>query len=109
MQTLETHIDKNSATFKTNRDRMRQLVSELRARISTAREGGGAKYLQRHRDQGKMPVRERIDRLIDPGSPFLELSPLAALGVYEDDTPGAGIVTGIARVSARAVVIVATE
>jgi acetyl-CoA carboxylase carboxyltransferase component len=109
MQTLETHIDKSSATFKANRDRMRQLVAELQARIATAREGGGAKYLQRHREQGKMPVRERIDRLIDPGSPFLELSQLAALGVYEGDTPGAGIVTGIARVSGRDVVIVAND
>jgi 3-methylcrotonyl-CoA carboxylase beta subunit/propionyl-CoA carboxylase len=109
MQTLETHIDKNSATFKANRDRTRQLVAELRARIATAKEGGGAKYLQRHREQGKMPVHERIDRLIDPGSPFLELSPLAALGVYEDDTPGAGIVTGIARVSGRDVVVVAND
>ena len=109
MLKLETQIDKNSTTFKANRDRMRQLVGELRARIATAKEGGGAKYLQRHREQGKMPVRERIDRLIDPGSPFLELSPLAAFGVYDDDTPGAGIVTGIARVSGRDVVIVAND
>src|ERR1700681_4387242 len=109
MQTLDTHIDKNSATFKANRDRMRKLVAELRARIATAKEGGGAKYLQRHRAQGKLPVRERIDLLIDPGSPFIEMSPLAALGVYEDDTPGAGIVTGIARVSGRDVVVVAND
>src|SRR6202521_3116269 len=109
MQTIETHIDKNSATFKANRERMRQLVSELRARIAVAREGGGPKYVQRHRERGKLPVRERIERLIDPESVFLELSPLAALGVYEDDTPGAGIVTGVGRVSGRDVVIVAND
>jgi 3-methylcrotonyl-CoA carboxylase beta subunit/propionyl-CoA carboxylase len=88
---------------------MQQLVAELRSRIATTREGGGAKYVARHRAQGKMPVRERIDRLVDPKSAFLEFSPLAALGVYEDDTPGAGIVTGIGSVSGREVVIVAND
>ena len=68
MQILESHIDTNGSTFKANRDRMQQLVAELRARIATAREGGGAKYVARHRAQGKMPVRERIDRLVDPES-----------------------------------------
>jgi 3-methylcrotonyl-CoA carboxylase beta subunit len=109
MQTLESLIDKNSATFKANRDRMQKLVAELRSRVAVAREGGGPKYVQRHREQGKMPVRERIERLIDPGTFFLELSPLAALNVYEDETPGAGIVTGIGRVSGRDVVIVAND
>src|SRR3954463_9685084 len=109
MQILESHIDKNASTFKANRDRMQQLVAELRTRIATAREGGGAKYVERHRAQGKMPVRERIDRLIDPQSTLMELSPLAGLGVYEDETPGAGIVTGIGRVSGREVVIVAND
>jgi acetyl-CoA carboxylase carboxyltransferase component len=109
MQILESHIDKNGPAFKANYDRMKQLVAELRARIAVAREGGGPSHVQRHREQGKLTVRERIDRLIDPGSPFLELSPLAALDVYEDDTPGAGVVTGIARVSGRDVVIVAND
>src|SRR3954452_13310036 len=104
MQILESHIDKNASTFKANRDRMQQVVAELRSRIASAREGGGPKYVQRHREQGKLPVRERIDRLIDPSTPFLELSPLAALGVYADNTPGAGLVTGIGRVSGREVV-----
>src|SRR6266566_5150268 len=103
MQILESTIDKNGSTFKTNRDRMQALVAELRSRIKKAKEGGGPKYVQRHRDQGKLPVRERIDRLIDPKSPFFEFSPLAGLGVYEDETPGAGIVTGIGRVSGREV------
>ena len=80
-----------------------------RAPGARAREGGGAKYLERHRAQGKLPVRERIDRLLDPGSPFLELSPLAAFGMYDDEAPGAGIVTGIGRVSGREVMIVAND
>src|SRR4029079_13595138 len=107
MQTLESHIDTNGSTFRTNRDRMQQLVAELRARCATAREGGGTKYIERHRALGKMPVRERIDRLVVPESSFMELSPLAGLGVYEDETPGPGIVTGIGGVSGREVVIVA--
>src|SRR6059036_4289969 len=107
MDVLDSHVNPADSIFKTNRDRMYQLVAELRDRLTRVRQGGGPKYLQRHREQGKMPVRERIDRLIDPGSPFLELSPLAAFGVYEDDTPGAGIVTGVARVSGRDVMVIA--
>ena len=109
MQILESLINKNSATFKANHERMRQLVGDLRTRVAAAREGGGAKYVERHREQGKMPVRERIARLIDPGSPLLELSPLAGYGVYEDDTPGAGIVTGIGHVAGRDVIIFAND
>src|SRR5688500_918021 len=109
MQILETLINKNSPAFHANQERMRQVVGDLRARIATAREGGGPKYVERHRQQGKLPVRDRISRLIDPGSPFLELSPLAGYGVYEDDAPAAGIVTGIGRVSDRDVVIVAND
>jgi 3-methylcrotonyl-CoA carboxylase beta subunit len=109
MQILESHVDKNSTTFKTNRERMQALVADLRKHLAVAKEGGGAKYVQRHREQGKLPVRERIDRLIDPGSSFLELSPLAALAVYEGDTPGAGIVTGVARVSGRDVMVIAND
>jgi 3-methylcrotonyl-CoA carboxylase beta subunit/propionyl-CoA carboxylase len=109
MQILESLINKNSATFKANHDRMYRIVGDLRARIAAAREGGGAKYVQRHREQGKLPVRQRIARLIDGGSPFLELSPLAGYGLYEDDTPGAGIVTGVGRVAGRDVMIVAND
>src|SRR5687768_12567872 len=109
MTKLETIINTNSPTYKANLERMRTLVAELRQRIAHAREGGGAKYVQRHREQGKLPVRERISRLIDPQSPFLELSPLAGYELYEDDTPGAGIVTGIGHVSGRDVIIIAND
>src|SRR5436190_2992569 len=109
MPVLDSRINPADAAFKTNRDRMLQLVSQLRDRLSVVRQGGGPKYLQRHREQGKMPARDRIDRLLDPGSPFLELSPLAAWDMYENDAPGAGIVTGIGRLSGREVVIVAND
>ena len=109
MQILETLITRNSPAFRANESRMREVVADLRARITAAREGGGAKYVERHREQGKLPVRERIARLIDPGSSFLELSPLAGYGIYEEDAPAAGIVTGIGLVSGRDVVIVAND
>jgi acetyl-CoA carboxylase carboxyltransferase component len=109
MDRLQSHLDTNSESYRTNRQRMQVLVEEYRARVEQARQGGGVKYVARHREQGKMPVRERIDALIDPGAAFLELSPLAAWGMYDDDAPAAGIVTGIGRVSGRDVLIVAND
>ena len=109
MDALESHVDPASELFQANKTRMEALVTELRERTAAVKQGGGPKYLQRHRDQGKLPVRERIDRLLDPGSPFLELSPLAAWELYDDDAPAAGIVTGIGRVSGREVLIVAND
>ena len=109
MTKLPTHIRTDSAEFKDNAARMQVLVDELRARSETARQGGGPKYIERHRAQGKMPVRERVETLLDEGSPFLELSPLAAWEMYDGDAPGAGVVTGIGRVSGREVLIVAND
>ncbi len=109
MDRLESHVDTTAELFRTNRDRMAALVTELGDRIQQARQGGGERYLQRHRDQGKLPVRERIDKLLDDGSPFLELSPLAAWDLYDNEAPGAGIVTGIGRVSGREVMVVAND
>ena len=109
METLTTRIRLDSPEFRENHHRMAALVAELRVGLERARQGGGEKYLQRHREQGKMPVRERIERLIDSGSPFLELSPLAAWDLYENDAPGAGLVTGIGRVSGRETLIVAND
>ena len=109
MNIIDTQIDTQSEDFKTNRERMTSLVAELRSRTETVRQGGGPRYLQRHREQGKLPVRERIDRLLDPGSPFLELSPLAAWDLYEGEAPAAGLVTGIGRVAHREVLIVAND
>jgi acetyl-CoA carboxylase carboxyltransferase component len=109
MEPLDTRVRTDSQEFRDNRARMEALVGELRTRQAQVRLGGGERYLQRHRDQGKLPVRERIERLIDPGSPFLELSPLAAWGLYDDEAPGAGLVTGIGRVSGREVLMVAND
>src|SRR4030095_10818124 len=109
MERLATRIDAASAEFRHNRERMAALVGELRERTAEVRLGGGEKYLQRHRDQGKMPVRERIDTLLDAGSPFLELSALAAWDLYDGEAPSAGIVTGIGRVRGREILIVAND
>src|SRR3990170_785984 len=109
MDVIETHIDPASQGYQINQERMTVLVEELRERTAAAKLGGGPKPLQRHRDQGKLPVRERIDKLLDAGSPFLELSPLAAWDLYENDAPAAGIVTGVGRVAGREVLIVAND
>jgi 3-methylcrotonyl-CoA carboxylase beta subunit/propionyl-CoA carboxylase len=109
MDRLETHIDTASEQFKTNYSRMTALVAEYRERLAVVRQGGGAKYIQRHREQGKLPVRERIEKLLDAQSSFLELSALAGWGMYDDEAPAAGVVTGIGRVSGREVVVVAND
>ncbi len=109
MESIHSDIDVNGPEFMRNRDFHRALAAELRQRLEAFRMGGGEKYRQRQQAQGKLFVRERIDRLLDPGSPFLELSPLAGWGMYEDQTPGAGMVTGIGRVAGREVMIVAND
>ncbi len=88
---------------------LRALVDDLRARLAAVREGGSESARAKHLDRGKLLARDRVDRLLDPGSPFLELSPLAAHGMYDDAVPSAGIVTGIGRVSGRECVIVAND
>src|ERR687892_827146 len=88
---------------------MRELVDELRERLARVREGGSPAARDRHLARGKLLVRDRVDRLLDPGSPFLELSPLAAFGMYDDAVPAAGIVTGIGRVNGRECVVVAND
>jgi acetyl-CoA carboxylase carboxyltransferase component len=109
MERFQTRIRPDSPEFQKNRDRLLALVAELRNRSELVRQGGGERYLQRHRSQGKLPVRERLDRLLDAGSPFLELSGLAAWDMYDGEAPGAGLVTGIGRVSGREVVVVGND
>src|SRR6478735_2649475 len=106
MDELATRIAATSDEFRANQAAMQSLVDQLREAEAKARAGGGAKSHERHRALGKLPVRERLDRVLDPGSPFLELSPLAAWAMYDDEAPGAGIVTGVGRVSGREVLIV---
>src|SRR5689334_25004066 len=88
---------------------MRGLVAELDRELERVRAGGGEKAVERHRARGKLLARERIERLVDPGAAFLELSPLAAHGMYDGEAPGAGIVTGIGRVAGREVMVVAND
>ncbi len=108
MTTLSSRVV-HDATFDGRRTRMSELVSELRQRTAVVARGGGEASTERHRGRGKLPARERIDMLLDPGSAFLELNALAAWDVYGGDAPAAGIVTGIGVVEGRHCVIVAND
>ncbi|MGX6509858.1 carboxyl transferase domain-containing protein [Rhodococcus sp. SJ-2] len=94
---------------KTSRDQHEQLVAGLRGKLAVASLGGSEKSRERHVARGKLLPRDRVDELLDTGSPFLELSPLAANGMYDDECPGAGVITGIGRVAGRECVIVAND
>lgn len=109
MPILQSKIQTNSAEFNANRAHHEGLVRELEAHLGLARQGGGEKAQKKHTARGKLLVRDRIQHLLDPGTPFLELSPLAAHGMYDNQAPAAGIVTGIGRVSGREVMIVAND
>src|SRR5215217_889036 len=109
MSKLGTLVDTKSEAFEKNTEAFSGLVEELRKLSAEARRGGGKKAQGRHRERGKLLVRERIDRLLDPGTAFLELSSLAAYGMYDGRVPAAGIVTGVGRVSRREVMVVAND
>ncbi|MEZ5099270.1 MAG: carboxyl transferase domain-containing protein [Thermoleophilia bacterium] len=109
MAVLETRIDRSSADFAANRARMRALVAELRERAALVARGGPPEQVARHRARGKLTARDRIDRLIDPSSAFLELGALAAWDVYDGEAPSAGIVTGVGSIEGRECVIVAND
>jgi acetyl-CoA carboxylase carboxyltransferase component len=109
MGTLRSSLDPRSDEVRANAERNRALVEELRGRIRLVHAAGGEAAVARHRRRGKLLARERIARLCDPDAPFLELSPLAAWGMYGGEAPAAGIVTGIGTVEGRAVMIVAND
>ena len=109
VSTIKSLVSPGSEEFKKNAEAYEALVEELHDRMREVRRGGGEKARARHKERGKMPVRERIDSVLDPDTAFLELSPLAAFGTYDGDVPAAGIVTGIGRVSGREVMIVAND
>src|SRR5579863_1352812 len=109
MPILKSSIDTNSKEFTANRAHMQKLVDELRALQARTALGGDEKARKKHTDRGKLLPRERIEALLDRGSPFLELSPLAAHGMYDNDAPCAGIVTGVGRVHGREVLVVAND
>jgi 3-methylcrotonyl-CoA carboxylase beta subunit len=101
MAVLHSRINPRDAVFEKNRDHMQGQVDDLRRKVDAVRLGGGAKAQQRHTARGKLLPRDRLHALLDPGAPFLELSQLAAYKVYEDEVPGAGIITGIGRVAGQ--------
>ncbi len=109
MSLLVSRIDPRSADFERNASAMAALVDDLRDHLARARGGGGPIAVERHRKRGKLIARDRVDRLVDPGSPFLEFSTLAANGMYHDDAPSAGIVTGIGTIEGVDCVIVAND
>ncbi|MEY2416025.1 MAG: 3-methylcrotonyl-CoA carboxylase beta subunit, partial [Ilumatobacteraceae bacterium] len=106
---LSTTCAPTSDAFQRNATAMSALVADLRERVQRAALGGSESSRQRHVSRGKLLPRDRVESLLDAGSPFVELSPLAANGMYDDDAPAAGIVTGIGRVSERLCVIVAND
>ena len=109
MDRLPTRIDRNSEDFNRRRDFNIQLVDELKQKINVVKEGGGQKYVDRHRSRGKLLARERINEICDPGTPFLELSSLAANGLYDSRAHSAGIITGIGVVHGKECLFVAND
>src|SRR5919204_1988207 len=108
MAILTSQVERDEE-FSRRHGRMAQLVAELRERTAQVARGGGEKALERHRSRGKLTARERIDRLLDPDTAFLELSALAAWGMYGGQAPGAGIVAGIGVVEGQECVLIAND
>ena len=109
MPRIASQLDTTSAEYARSRERMRELVGQLNEELERVSQGGGAAAVERHRARGKLLARERIELLLDPGASFLELSPLAAHGLYDDEAPAAGIVTGIGPIAGRPCVVVAND
>ncbi|MCK4154671.1 carboxyl transferase domain-containing protein [Ralstonia pseudosolanacearum] len=109
MPTLETKLNPRADDFKANADAMRALVADLRDKVARIALGGGGDARAKHLARGKLLPRERVQQLLDPGTPFLEFSQLAAHGMYDDAAPGAGIITGIGRISGQECVIVCND
>ncbi|MDQ2897025.1 MAG: methylcrotonoyl-CoA carboxylase [Actinomycetota bacterium] len=109
MRVLGSEARPGTDEFRANLAANEALCADLRSELDRVIAGGGERARERHLSRGKLLPRDRVDRLLDPGTPFLELSPLAAHGLYDDQAPGAGIITGIGRVSGRECVIVAND
>jgi 3-methylcrotonyl-CoA carboxylase beta subunit len=109
MPMLRSALDPRNAEFARNAETMRALVADLRAKVAEIKQGGGPRARERHLSRGKLPPRNRVRGLLDPGTPFLELSQLAAYGVYDEPIPAAGIITGIGRIAGQECVVVAND
>jgi len=106
---IKSKINPDNESFRTNYAAMEGLVSDLRDKVGNIAEGGSERAREKHLARGKLLPRERVERLLDPGTPFLELSQMAAYGMYDDQVPSAGLVTGIGRVSGREVMIICND
>src|SRR5919106_5244606 len=109
MSTFASRVKSRSQEFQAKARAMRALVDDLHAVVQRIKQGGDERARERHLSRGKLLPRERVRRLLDPGSPFLELSQLAAYGMYDDEVPAAGLITGIGRVFGRECMIVAND
>src|ERR1041384_8230805 len=109
MTALGTRIDPGSEANSAYAAHNRGLAEELRDRVATAAKGGPEKHRDRHVSRGKLLPRDRVERLLDPGSPFLEIGQLAACDMYEGEVPGAGVIAGIGGVSGKQVMIVCND
>lgn len=109
MPVIKSSIDKNSEEFARNREHMEKLVADLKEKVAAAARGGSDRAREKHVARGKLLPRERVEALLDDGSPFLEIAPLAAHGMYDGDAPCAGIITGIGRVNGVEVMVVAND
>ena len=109
MTALPSAIDPTSGEFIRNAESMKALVADLRGKLDVAVQGGSEEARARHAGRGKLLARERVNLLLDPGTPFLELSPLAAYGLYGGDVHSASLITGIGRISGRECMVVAND
>ncbi len=109
MPTLKSNVQTQSAEFKSNQAHHQKLAQELEARLKQVAEGGGPEAKVRHEKRGKLMARDRIQKLLDPGSQFLELGALAAWDMYEGSAPGAGVITGVGIVHGREIMVIAND
>src|SRR5450830_478574 len=109
MQVIQSQLNPRGDEFRANAEHMRKLVADLREKTATIARGGSEAARQKHIARGKLLPRERIENLIDPGSPFLEIGALAAYGMYDNEAPSAGVIAGIGRVEGQACLIIAND
>ena len=109
MTILKSQLQTSSDSFRANADAMRAVVDDLRAQAAKIALGGSEAAREKHAARGKLLPRERIAQLLDPGSPFLEIAPLAAFGMHDDDVPCAGLIAGIGRIEGTECIVVAND
>src|SRR5579864_6272044 len=106
---IESKIVTDGDEFRARSEHNRALARKLRSDVAEAAKGGSEKHRQRHVERGKLLPRERVERLLDPGSPFLEIAPLAAFDLYEGEAPAAGLIAGVGKISGRLCMVIAND